>query len=122
AVAIARVERIEGDDDSSLDRDILGAGPNLRLNFGTGGPVVPFVDAAFGLYSVSVKAEDSAGQTTLDEDDTGIFVQASVGARFFVADGASINLAARYRRIQLDDELGGDIDQYGLLAGLSVFF
>jgi hypothetical protein len=109
------------DVDLTIDRDMVGVGPNVRYNFPLeNNPLIPFIEGAVGLVYANVDVDTGPGSNS--EDDVGLFAQIGVGTRFLMSESASINLALRYRYVDLDSDLGGSQDQFGVFAGLALTF
>jgi len=106
--------KVDPEQGTSTDRSSFGVLPSLVLNLAPSASVVPYVGAGGG---VAFYNGDYAG----DESAT-ILPRVEAGLRFFVAEGASLNLSAVYAHwTNLDGEEDAEADRFTVGLGISIY-
>ncbi|MEW6741355.1 MAG: outer membrane beta-barrel protein [Planctomycetota bacterium] len=87
-----------------------------RWNFPSSERLAPFaeVDLGFG--------RREADTTTGTHDSTDMLYALGLGLRFIVGQNAAVVLKGQYLNVDWDREVGGDLDRWALLGGVSLKF
>jgi hypothetical protein len=112
--AIYNYLKIDPEERASTDRSSFGIVPEFVVNLAPSAEVVPYLGAGGGVFFYS---GDYAG----DESAT-IIPRLEAGLRFFVVDGASVNVSgvyAHWTNVEGDDSI--DADRFTIGIGISVY-
>ena len=109
----ASVDPEVGDSSSA---SAFGALAGVALNFGSDGPVVPYVQGSIGILTYG-------GDAYEDPEASLILPRVTGGVRFLVGDSASVNCGAFWQRLSNAEGVEDlDASQFGLTIGTSLLF
>lgn len=120
----ADVDSVSGASGSG-DADALSLIGNVFYDFNLGGRIEPYIGAGLGLARVSADGISPVGTTSIDDDDTGIALQA--GAGLAVPLNPRLKLTFDYRYLSVQDlsfttasgvGVDADYDDHAVFVGL----